>query len=157
MYKRLNKCRICGLWVIKWLDVINNMICIMLHIYIYIIYILHRTFTSHNTYFDYTFIPIGSMVLLYMVTWIPSIYPILWDMDHITSADDELTMLGPHLGDGIAAAIEAGNPEIFFWRWKRGRFPATPRKIGIELGFYQQTYGSCLDWTSSFDGLANKE
>jgi hypothetical protein len=64
-------------------------------------------------------------------------------MDHITSADDELTMLGPHLGDGIAAAIEAGN--TVFSGACRGRFPATPRKIGIKLEFYQQTYGSCLD------------
>ena len=31
----------------------------------------------HNLYlFDYSIIPIGSMVLLYMVTWIPSIYPL---------------------------------------------------------------------------------
>ena len=31
--------------------------------------------TQSPTFTSYTYKPIGSMVLLYMVTWIPSIYP----------------------------------------------------------------------------------
>ena len=58
---------------------------------IFILRVKHQwLFMVINGYYylyEWLLIPIGSMVLLYMVTWIPSIYPQCWHISYIPYMD----------------------------------------------------------------------